>query len=386
MLLQALITGIHTFSFAFFVVSWLDEFKVLRSQLMLIMTVSLLACAVFAPFCGIALDKYRARWVICFGIASFALGLVLVSIANSHWVILLLYGVSLPLGVLLCGQLGCQALISRWFVHNRGAALGISSLGVALGGLLMPPAVTAMLAVFSWRETFQLLSVGTLLLVPAAWTILNREPDTTMVSAADLELKTADIAKWTTAKILSSRDFWIVVACFGALPIAYLPVLHSTGVYAHDLGIAPQQAALIASTGAIALGAGKFMFGKLADSIELRWLYMYANIGILLAVVGVGMANSWPFLMASIALISLCFGAYMPLLSFTIVGKFGSASFGRVLGLAISVIQIGTVTPFVSGLLQEATGSYMVAFLLTSSPLLISMLFIRRLSPHAITA
>lgn len=380
LLSQAMIWGILTFSFPFWIVPWLDEFQAPRSQLMLIISLQTIVAGLISPFCGIALDKYRPRWTIGAGAVFFAIGLLLISMARSHWEILILY-VALSFSAMFCGQLGCQALVSRWFTSNRGTALGISALGTAIGGFLMPPISTAMLASFGWRETFLMLSIAVLvLLVPAVWIILGKDPEQIDPEAKKDTGQAAAPTRWTTAQLLRNRDFWIVVICFCALLMAYLPATYSLGVYAMDLGIPQQRAAWIASVGAIALGVGKFAFGRLADKFELQWLYWGAGAGILASIIVVCVAGSWLPLMVAVALLSFCFGAYVPLLSVTVVNRFGAASFGQVLGLILMFTQLGTVAPYIAGLLQELSGSYVVAFIAMASPVLIAMIAMRSLS------
>jgi len=385
MLSQSMISGIQIYCFPFWIVPWLDEFKVPRSQLMLIASASVLVAALISPFCGIALDKYRPRWTISIGAVVFALGLLLISMAHSHWEILLLYSLLFPLSLIVCGQLGCQTLISRWFTTNRGTALGISALGVSLGGFIMPPIVTAMLAAFDWRESFQMLALATmLLLMPTTWLVLGKDSETRDSALTNATPHTVAQTHWTTAQLLRNRDFWVIVVCFCSILIAYLPVLYSLGVYARDLGIAQQHAALILSVGAFALGGGKVIFGKLSDRLELRSLYWFASAGIVMSVAIIGMARSWPLLMSAIVVLSFSFGAYVPLLSATVVQRFGSASFGQVLGLVLLFTQLSAVAPFLTGLLQEFSGSYMVAFTAMALPLLIAMLAMRLLSPRPV--
>jgi len=385
LLSQTVIIGIHTYSFAFWIVPWLNEFKVPSSQLMLIITGSLLASGLLAPFCGIALDKYPVHRVICVGFLVFAIGLMLVSVAQSPWGILILYSTLLALGMMIGGQLGSQALIARWFTSNRGAALGISALGIAFGGVLMPPIVTSLLAVFDWRQTFRWLALAAILLIPVAWVVLRKKPEGKESGPAAAGPAAADQPGWSTGVLLRNRDFWIIVFFFGAMFLSFVPLLYSMGVYARDLGISQQQAAWTASAGAFALGVGKFTFGKLADSVEFRRLCWFGSAGVVVFIAVYSVAESWLQLTAAFVILSFCFGGYIPLLSVAVVNCFGSASFGRVLGLVLTFVQLAAVSPFISGLIHEASGSYIVAFFAMASPLLVAMFALRWLTPRAPT-
>ena len=174
---QALIVGIHSYSFSFWVVPWSQEFATPRSHLMLIITFGMIASGLIAPAIGNALDKLPIRAVFCGGALLFSGTLFLISEATSVIVLQILYAGPLSIGMAVCGQLGTQTLINRWFDRRRGFALGLSAAGVSLGALLFPPIVTLLLAHDSWREAFRILAVGTItLLGPAAWFILSRSP------------------------------------------------------------------------------------------------------------------------------------------------------------------------------------------------------------------
>ena len=50
--------------------------------------------------------------------------------------------------------LASQTLMTRWFVAQRGLAIGISATGTNLGGIVFPLLVAYGLAQVGWRETF----------------------------------------------------------------------------------------------------------------------------------------------------------------------------------------------------------------------------------------
>jgi MFS family permease len=379
---QALTLGVQSYSFAFWVVRWSDEFGAPRSELMLIITVSVFVIGLMSPFAGIALDKFPVRILFCIGVAVFSISLFMVSTAHSHWMVMFYYGGLLSLGFILAGPLACQKLITQWFVTNRGLALGINAVGISIGAVAAPPIVTALLADFGWRETFKLLAaVIFVILLPIGWLVLRNDPASANAAPeAPSHQSIPRQAPWSTRLLLRNRDFWIIALGFFALLAAYLPVLYSTGAYARDLGITQQRAAVGASIAAIVLALGKITFGKLADLTSHRLLYWGATGGIIVSIAVVSVAQSFPSLLLGLALTSFFIGSYYPLTSSMIVARFGAPSFGQVMGLVSIFVQCGALAPFVAGLIRDASGSYTVAFLTMLVPLVPAMIAMRWLS------
>ena len=369
---QALIVGIQTYTFSFWIVPWADEFGASRGQLMMIVTASVIGTGLMSPWAGVALDKIHPRLLYLAGLVVSSLGMILVSMANSHWVILTAYALLLPVGLVFCGQLACQTLIARWFDEKRGTALGISALGVSLGALLFPPVCTDLLETFGWRVSFQLMAMASLiLLAPMAWMILDHRPG---YGNGQFQLKNIrNDSSWTTGKLYRDRDFLIISGSFAAILFAYLPVILSLGAYAHDIGVAPQQAALIASLSAIMLALGKIIFGRLTDSFSLPRLYQVATSIMIFGIVILSCFNATSGLAIGLALSSFGQGAYLPLQSSMIVSRFGALAFGQVLGLTSIIVQCSAISPTLAGLIRDASNSYRAAFLTMLIPLIVAV-------------
>jgi MFS family permease len=250
---------------------------------------------------------------------------------------------------------------------------------LAIGSLVIPPIVTALIPLYGWRISMRLLAAATfLLIVPTAWLLLGRIP------AADADPPSISrVPQWTTLMLLRNRDFQIICAGFAALLSAYLPVLYNIGAYARDIGVSQPQAAFAVAWSAPALTLGKLGFGKLADLLEHRRLYWIAVAPMLLGVVMVSTAGAFPQLLVGLLLVSFGQGCYLPLLASMIVARFGARSFGQVLGLAAILTQTSAVSPYLAGVIRDGTGSYTAAFLALSLPLLPAMIAMRWLSSRS---
>lgn len=375
-LAQTIVVGIQ-YCFPFWVVPWAEEFQVPHSQLFLVVSASTLIVGFASPFAGAIFDRYPVHWLFSFGVVAFSLLYVLMSFATSHWVILLLYGLLLPATLVLTTNLFSQIMIARWFVESRGLAMGISALGVSFGAFVMPPIATALLAHYDWHATFRMLALSALvILIPTGLLVLTRKPDASSSPQTAVH-GTTDASTLTTAALLRNRDFWLIAAGFGFMLLACLAAQFGVGSYAKDLGISQQQAALAASLSAVSFGCGKLGFGKLADLLPHRLSYWMA---VTLVLLGIGIYSSagslLPFTLG-LMLMTLGQGCFLPISSGMVIERFGVQSFGRVMGLLWMFIGLGSVSPFIAGLIRDATGSYSTAFIVMSLPLLLTAFAMR---------
>ena len=217
---QGLAMGILLSGFALFVIPWIDEFQVSRSQVLLGSTLVLVVNSLLSPLGGKLMDSVSLRKLVLLGAICLSAGLAMVSFATSFWMILLAYSTLLPASLVLCGSLSSQTLVSKWFTEGRGKALGISALGSSVGGFLLPAVISALIASYSWRQSLLILAVLSLaLLIPLNGLVLRRDPPTVAVSSDDSEGQSSGPV-WTAGQVIRKPIFWIPV-------IAFIPLMRA---------------------------------------------------------------------------------------------------------------------------------------------------------------
>ena len=148
------------YSFALFVVPWLDHFEIARSEVMVAILVFQVTTGLLSPVLGRLMDQFLMRRLVITGAVSMGLGLALISEANQFWQVILIYSTLLPIGMLLCGTLASQTMVSKWFTGDRGLAIGLSAMGTSVGGLIIPMIVIELIASHEWEGTLLILSVA----------------------------------------------------------------------------------------------------------------------------------------------------------------------------------------------------------------------------------
>ncbi len=275
---QAISVGILIYSFALFVVPWLDAFDVNRGQLMVAIFLLQMSVGFASPVLGRWLDTCSIRVLVVAGGVATGLGLFALSQATAFWQIILIHMTLLPLGMVLCGTLASQTIVSKWFTENRGVAIGVSAAGTSLGGFLFPLITAQLISLFGWQSTLVVLSTAAfVLLVPANLWILRVPPPPPRPVPAGGEAH-IDARVWTDREILTTRMFWIPVAALMPMNAAFGGVQFNLGAYVSDLGFEQSFAAQLIAITSLGMIAGKFLFGWLGNSVDHRKLYWFMAV------------------------------------------------------------------------------------------------------------
>ena len=358
---QALSVGIMIYSFALFVVPWLETFGISRSEAMLSIFIFQLVAGFISPIFGRMMDTYTMRRLVILGGVCSAAGFCLISVATSFWQIILIHASLLPIGMVLCGPLPSQTMVSKWFTDRRGLALGLSAMGTSLGGLAIPLLTNLFIEAYTWQNA--ILYLGLLmvcLLVPLNWWILRYEPPTpTTQESGSVNL---DSRAWQYQEILTTRNFWLPVT--GLIPVnaAFGGVQFNLGAYVADLGMTQGLAAQLIALTSISMIVGKFIFGSLGDRVDHRYLYWLMAGLLLVALYFYEGRPDQSELMLAAGFQGFATGGVMPMMGIMYSSRFGALSFGRVLGLVNMFLMIGSFGSIFSGWVFDLTQSYDVAF------------------------
>lgn len=365
LLFQSLTIGMHFYCFTLWVIPWSEQFgSAARGDIMIAITLSSLFSGLISPLAGRALDRLPAHKLICGGALTYALGLMLIAVAEQLWQIIAVYMLILPIGLTLTGAMAAQTLATRWFTRNRGLAIACSTLGTSVGGFTMPPLAAALLTGFGWRSTFVILgSITALVVIPLAWVVLKRRPpvdDALLAMEAD-PLTPRRKAPGTRA-LLADRNFRILVIGFLPLTLTFNAIQMNLAAYAQDIGVTQQQAAWLVSQLSILMLIGKILFGKMSDRFEQRTLYWALAAGMAAAVLIIGAADNYTVLGIGTGVLGFVYAGYLPLLGAIIASRFGTRGFGQAMGLTSTFLGLGSAGAFVAAAIRDYSGSYAIAF------------------------
>jgi MFS family permease len=351
---QALVLGVLIYSYALFVVPWLAEFGIARSYAMLAIFSLQVVLGLASPLLGRMMDRFPMRWLVVCGAALIGLGLCLLSFATAFWQIIFLHLTLLPVGMALCGTLASQTMVGKWFTENRGLAIGISAAGTSIGGFIFPMVTNVLISSFDWQNALLILAGLTIaVMIPLNFLILRKEPPERDFTLADAS--TLDARAWTSGEILRSKNFWLPV--IGLIPInaAFGGVQFNLGAYMDDLGHSQQFAAQLIAVMALSMIFGKFFFGSQGDRIDHRKLYWLMSGLLFVSLMIYTGAPGKPALCVAAGLQGFATGGVLPMMALMYSARFGTFSFGRVLGYVNMFLMIGSFGSIFSGWIYDWT-------------------------------
>lgn len=391
LLFQAVLFGSTFFAYTMWVTQWLEDpvLDVSVSRAMFGITLLTLTQGFLAPFAGRAMDRLPIRVLVCGGASAAAVGFLLIAQATAFWQIIAVYATLITLGTLLSGPLAAQTLSAKWFRRRRGLAIGLSTVGTSIGGLVMAPTVAFLFLNFGWRVAHVVIAAVILLVVvPLVWWVVRNGPEDRGLApepVATGESTTTVLpasVTYTTLDILRMRTFWVMVLAFTPMVTAFGGVQQNLGPFARDLGIGDAQTSWLIAAFAGVMIPAKIFFGAMADRFDHRYLYLLAVTLLAAALLGMIARPSLTGMFVVSLLLGSAAGGFLPLLGAIVGSRFGPAAFGQVLGLLGPFTTVSALGPLIAGHLRETTGSYDPAlwtFLGIMVPALVAMSFLERL-------
>jgi len=384
-------TGLVFYAFSVIFPVMLKDTGWNRGDASIAITVAMLAGAFLIPLAMKLLNKYGSRKVIIVGLAILFVDLFILStVISKLWQWILIWGIALPIGRMLCGLIPAQVSIMFWFNRKRAMAMGVLMSGAPIAGFFAPPLYTWFMEhMGGWRFGWMLSTVVVLVaLVLSFWvrskpSDMGQYPDGTAPGSNQTGQGTqpSESAKtyrtltpWALKEVLKSRAIWMltvtnIIQGMGLGLVINHGVLHLT-----DIGYDPMPAAQILSVMIICSGIVRFPIGWLADRIESRWIIFLAMILNIAGFVGFWQAPSFGLLILLGAAYGISYGTILTIMP-TIHGNYyGPEVYASITGfLGPFVTIIGAVVPTIAGYAVESFGSYNEIFLVITILLVVGI-------------
>src|SRR6185312_14913736 len=169
----------------------------------------------FAPLTGMLLDRWGPRFVYPAGLALLGTGCLLAGHLTQLWQFQACIGILNGMGVSMLGMVPASMLISRWFRDRMSTAMGIAYAGFGTGTLVIVPLAQYLIGLHGWRETYRLMGLGILALLPlllaAPWRRLAAGPAQAPRRKAEAAEETRP---WRVRSAMKTRAYWQLVQVF----------------------------------------------------------------------------------------------------------------------------------------------------------------------------
>src|SRR5216684_3082739 len=151
----------------------LKQFHLSREQIGKVPAAQALAALVVGPFVGWLLDRIPAQIVMSVGAVLTAIGIVMMARADSFNGVLagsVVSGVGLSASTILPATM----VISNWFGERRGTALGLTTAGMELGGMVIAIVAGHLDVAYGWRFAYAVLAIPLVVIVVPLYLIFVR--------------------------------------------------------------------------------------------------------------------------------------------------------------------------------------------------------------------
>ena len=378
---QLFVVGFFTYAASMLVAPVREEFGVSLEQVMYGLTAGTFFGLFLTPLAGVMIDRYPVRWLMTGGAVGFTGGLWLLSQAPTITAYVWIFGFTMSISNIFAGAMCGSAVIARWFTASRGRALGVSAIGVSVGGVLLPWLLNQWIQDHGWRVALEHMAAGGLFfMVPLVFlTVRGKPADVGLEPEADglaPGVMPEDEAL-TLLQVLRSRGYWLLGVSLGILFSAYSSTLSNMTPYILDLGHGESQASTMIMTIAISGFFGKLLFGVAADKLSLKLGLWITQFALLTGFLILAAEPAFSLMLVAAGVIGLSAGGMLPIWGAMMARIFGLLSYGRAMGLMGPLITLCVMPGYtLVGRLYDISGSYVPALLCFSVGLVVSALLI----------
>jgi sugar phosphate permease len=341
-------------------------------------SLNLLIYGFMAPIGGWLLDRFGARRVILWCLATIAAAVTGTTLVRELWQFLVVWGIVLGLATGITPSLAAS-VTSRWFIARRGLALGILSNANAAGQAIFLPLLMVIIVSSGWRVALMTIVVAAVVLLPAIWLGLHDNPSdigleplkdgTENMPPAAQPLRSQDGAlpqdKSSFAAVFGNSTFWLLSGCFFVCGVTANGLVGTHMIpHAVERGIPEVAAATAYGIMGLASFVGTTAAGWLIDRVDARKVLSAAYFlrGISLFILPFVTDSLGLFVFA--VLYGLDWFATGPATTAILVNTFGQQRIGSLFGLVFVSHQIGAAAAAVAGgWAYTQFGDYQFAFL-----------------------
>jgi MFS family permease len=384
------------YCFGIFVKPMALEYGWSRSVISTAASINIFIYAVGGILSGRLLDRMAPKWIMTTGGVITAAAFMLAGFVRTPWQFYLVYGVLCGAGMAGIGVVVSSSYVGKWFIKKRGVALGITTIGIGFGTMVLTPLAGWVVKNYDWQTGFIFLGVMVLSVIifipqlvmgrarPEECGLLPDGEET--VKAVSNFTEVADVPSLSMMPVLKDFRFWIITICYTVAIMAEMLAFVHQVPHALDKNIGKVMAA--SSLGIIGGASifGRFFFGWLSDRIKdakysasLGFFFMAAGMLILWKMTTV------EHLLLYGLIFGFGYGSLAPMMPILLADRFDR----HVLGSAYGVLTFfaagvgGGLGPIIGGMIYDKLGSYIYAWQFNLLVLLIVAFFVLTLKPKS---
>jgi MFS family permease len=372
-LITALLHSMIQTCFSLFLTPVTEEMHISRTAFSLCTSLVAIATVLLSPTMGRLLGRSRlTRPIFLLCIVCMGLSYASYSLAQNVYQ---MYASAVMVGIFSCGAVSMPVsiLIVKWFKKSRGLALSIALAGSGIGGSVITPVLSRLIASKGWRMGFLIFGFAMIILeVPVAFFFMRPLPedgsirpygedkeDTTEVLAPDYQEIQADIP---LSELKRQPFFYIyLIGMFAVSFVGYGSLshlsAHLTDVYNATFSNAIISFFLLILTPA-KIGLG-WIYDKIGATVGTIFVMSFHAVSFLMLQITGNETLMW--IMAFFFAIGISNGTVAP--SVVTAALFGTREYGTIFGYVYSFCMLGMMlgSPFIAAV-YDLTGTYRLAW------------------------
>jgi len=376
---QFLSVGAMNYSIGAFMLPMTTDLTWTRAEFILPRSLGQFVMAFTGFYIGSYVDRLGARAFVLAGLFILTAALWGLSMIQAWWQWVILNGILLTVGAALIGSLVVNVTLSKWFVANRGQAIGWSSMGVSFAGIGLTPVITRYIDAYGWRAGWQAMAVATLVLALPAALMMRRAPedyglhpdgrsDAQMSTEAGARAQADYDTSVTRRQALRMPLFYMLVGAFSMFQVLIPVVLFQTIPFMTDAGYSRSTAALMITIASVPALVTKPMWGWLIDRVNPKPLAAFSvalsGLALIMIVLSV-QARSLNLEYLSFFVLGIGWGGVIPMQEVIWASYFGRRYLGAVRSAALPfALILGAGGPLAVGHYHDVVGNYDGAFII----------------------
>jgi predicted MFS family arabinose efflux permease len=331
-----------------------------RESFALSMALQNLMWGLTAPAAGGLADKYGAGRVLTVGALCYVGGLLIMANAAGE-ASLLTAGVLIGLGVSGTGFTTVLGVVGRAAPEeSRAKALGLASMGSAIGMFAALPYVHVLIDTYGWSWSLVILALTAAMMAPLGWMLASGAGREAAGRAASAVTTGHQTIRAALTDAMPDRDFRLLSVGFFVCGFHIAFVATHLPAFVTDQGFSAETGMLALMVIGIGNIAGTYLFGQLGGHFEKRHLLVFlygARAAVFLAFVLLPM--TYYSLLAYSAILGLLWLATVPLTSGLVADMFGPRWMSMLFGITLFSHQIGSfLGAWLGGYLYDIFQSY----------------------------
>ena len=335
---------------------------------------SLLLAGLLSPMHGWLLDRFSPRTIMQVGTLCFGVGFIALPFADTFPAFFAVI-MFMSVGSNLSGWLTLTTVTTRWFRRKRALALGLSSTGIGLAGVLST-IVAWSLVLHGWESTAIGSGIAVIVIGLPLCQLLRGYPEQHGMlpdgepppprSAGDTApAQDSGEVNFTASEAMRDRSFWYVSFGHGVALIAVFSVLvHLVPHLVRGLQWSETSAQAVLTLVTVTSIVGQVAGGYIGDRYNKARMAAICMVMHAVAMVVLAFATSGQVIVAAALLHGLAWGTRGPLMMAIRADFYGRRHFGQIAGYSNIMVMLGPlIGPSLAGWMFVRYGDYRGAFL-----------------------